>query len=547
MAYQEGDGTFRFVLTSKSDDLISVDFLYGDTAYPSPEVKMETLRMSLAYHGPDRDYFLVRFKTPYERLVYAFLLRCRSGETLYYYGESFHPGLSRERNDLFKFPFAFISNRVSVPSWVQKAVFYNVFPDSFIGRKAKPSKGKNLIYGGNLQALAESLDYIESLGCNAIYLNPIFKADSYHRYDTEDYLSLDPSFGREEEFRAFVEEVHRRKMHLIIDGVYNHSGPNFFAFRDVLKKQEKSIYKDWFYRLDFPIEYRAGERAKPRYATFGYEPHMPKLNLDNPDVRGYFVGVARKWIGEFGCDGFRMDTSDECSPGFWRFYKAELRKINPGAVMIAETWQNPRPMVMEQGFDGAMDYDFRRALIDFLVNDAPSSELAKRTGYLLYRIPVPNRNAMLSLLSTHDVPRFLSLLHEDKDKMALAYLIQFTYPGAVNLLYGDELGFTGLKEEEYRRPMEWGKKGVFVDLLSRLSSLRKSHPSLTEGDLHPVYSEDGGLYAYQRQSREERIVVAINRGTETRKLPFSAAGKPILANRYVDGQLGPMGYLLLLK
>ena len=544
MAYSPAPGQFAFRLRAKAGDLREVSFLYGDTAYPAPVVKMERAKMEKTFSTSLYDYFEAEVSTPLVRLVYAFELLFMDGGRLYYYGEGFHEELSTERNDLFKFPYRFRSLGHQTPKWLSEAVFYNIFPDSFVAPGVEPSSKRNAHHGGTLLAIERSLDYILSLGCNAIYLNPVFKAMSYHRYDTEDYLQIDPSFGSEEDFARLVGKAHARGMHVILDGVFNHCGPSFFAFVDVLERQEASPYRDWFYSLSFPVKYPPEKGKRPSYATFGYEAHMPKLDLDSEEVRAYFLKVMAKWVGEFKVDGFRMDTADECSPSFWRFFSSALKKMNPEACLLAETWQNPRPMLLEEGFDGAMDYDFRRAVLAYLSPGGKSDDLLERTAYLFNRIPSAYYGGMLSLLSTHDVPRFLTLMGEDEGRMELAYILQFTYPGPVNLLYGDERGFTGLRENEYRRPMEWGGEVKFKELLHSLSSLRKAYPSLRGKGFKAIHSESGGLFAYLRSGEGKAVAVYLNASEESRMVE-PLPGKVLLSKGYAEGRLASKGYLLL--
>ena len=218
--------------------------------------------------------------------------------------------------------------------------------------------------------------------------------------------------------------------------------------------------------------------------------------------------------------------------------------MNPEACLLAETWHNPRPMLLEEGFDGSMDYDFRRAVLTYLAPGGKSDDLLERTAYLFNRIPSAYYGGMLSLLSTHDVPRFLTLMGEDEGRMELAYILQFTYPGPVNLLYGDERGFTGLREEEYRRPMEWGGEIKFKGLLYALSSLRKAYPSLRGKGFKALNSESGGLFAYLRSGEGKAVAVYLNASEESRMVE-PLPGKVLLSKGYAEGRLASKGYLLL--
>lgn len=516
LAYANGENDYTFRLRSKAHDIKSVVFFYGDTAYPAPEVPISRLPMKRVFSGSIYDYFEVDVTTDIVRLVYGFEMRGEDGQKVFYYGERFHERLSPERNDYFKFPYNRKDELPKIPQWLPQAVFYNIFPDSFVSSAKQKDKTASVNgvtvsshYGGGLKDVISKLGYIQELGCNAIYFNPFFLARAYHKYDTVDYLSIDPLIGDEKELSDLVNKAHKRGMHIIIDGVFNHCGSSFFAFSDVLKNQKKSLFKDWFYDLSFPVVYPPKEGERPNYACFGYEKEMPKLNTSNPDVISYFLKVIDKWIGKFGIDGFRFDTSDEVDDGFWRLIHNRMRTLNPDSVLIGEIWQNPCHWLSFDMFDSAMNYDFRRAMLGYLKDEKGSVWLDDYVAYLLMRQPSYFAKGMLNLLSTHDVPRLFSLLSLDKGKMAIAFAFIFTFVGAVNIFYGDENGFTGTTEDEYRRPMEFPKNPMFAPLISRLSSIRKDHQVLIDGAFETIKKE-GDLYVYARTDRKERLLVCLN-------------------------------------
>lgn len=516
LAYASGGKDYTFRVRSKAGDLKGIVFFYGDTAFPAPEVPFLRLQMKRVFSGSIYDYFEINVTTDIVRLVYGFELLGSDGGKVFYYGERFHETLSPERNDYFKFPYNRKDELPKIPRWLSQAVFYNIFPDSFVSSPKQKDRTASVNgvmvsshYGGGLRDVILKLDYIQQLGCNAIYFNPFFLARAYHKYDTVDYMSIDPLIGDEKELLDLVNKAHKRGMHIIIDGVFNHCGSSFFAFSDLLKNQKKSPFKDWFYNLTFPVVYPPKDGERPNYACFGYEKEMPKLNTSNPDVISYFLKVVDKWIGKFHIDGFRFDTSDEVNDEFWRIIHKRMRTLNPDSILVGEIWQNPCHWLSFDMFDSAMNYDFRRAVLGYLKDGKGSVWLDDYVANLLMRQPFYFAKGMLNLLSTHDVPRLFSLLSLDKGKMAIAFAFIFTFVGAINIFYGDENGFTGTTEDEYRRVMEFPKNPMFYSLLSKLSSLRRDHQALIDGSFETI-KKDGDLYVYARDDKKERLLVCLN-------------------------------------
>lgn len=554
LAYASGKHNYTFRLRSKASDLRKVVFFYGDTAYPASEVPFVSVMMERSFTGSVYDYYSVHIKTDIVRLVYGFELVSENDETIYYYGERFHKALSPERNDYFKFPYNREEELPQVPAWLRNAIFYNIFPDSFITSKRVENRSLmvngisvNSHHGGTLNDVISKLDYIQDLGCNAIYFNPFFLAGAYHKYDTIDYLRLDPLIGDEKDLSTLVEGVHKRGMHIIIDGVFNHCGSSFFAFLDVLKNQKNSCYRDWFYQLSFPVVYPPKKGERPNYACFGYEKDMPKLNTSNEEVIAYFLKVIDKWIGAFHIDGFRFDTSDEVNDDFWRIIHHHMRELNPDSALIGEVWQNPNHWLSYDMFDSAMNYDFRRALLGYLKDDKGSVWLDDYVAYLLMREPLPYAENMLNLLSTHDVPRLFSLLGEDKGKMSIAFAFVFTFIGAVNIFYGDENGFTGVEEDEYRRPMEFPQTPLFVPLIKSLSSLRLAHEAFIKGDYKTI-EKSGDFYTFSRNDAHEGFIVCLNPSKNSHSLSsYLKEGEPVLSYGLDDKGFLADGFAIIKK
>ncbi|MCK7485859.1 MAG: alpha-amylase family glycosyl hydrolase [Bacillus subtilis] len=179
------------------------------------------------------------------------------------------------------------------------------------------------MFGGNFKGIESKISHLVELGVNAVYMTPISLSPSCHRYDTTDYLAIDPRLGTEDEFKRLVEALHRAGIRIVLDAVFNHCGAGFYAFQDVLKNQEKSIYKDWFLIDSFPV---AMVKDKT-YQTFASEMHMPKLNSADPGLQDYPIRVGKHYIERFGIDGWRLDVADEVDSVFWR----RFRQRNEGA------------------------------------------------------------------------------------------------------------------------------------------------------------------------------------------------------------------------
>lgn len=289
--------------------------------------------------------------------------------------------------------------------------------------------------------MTENVDYLKDLGINCVYINPIFAAGEYHKYDLLDYFHVDPVFGGDEAFREMVDTLHANGIRIIIDGVFNHCGWHFFAFDDVVRNQKASQYRDWFYHLEFPVERPETPEIYPSYACFAYERMMPKLDTANPDVRDYFCKVGRYWVEEFGIDGWRLDVASEVDDGFWRAFRRTVKEANPDALLIGEVWESAGHWLQGDMFDSAMNYDFRKHCNLFFAEGAiDAADFSGRVTNMRMRYRVQTVPAQLNLLDSHDVSRFLSLCNGDTTRYKLAILFMMTFVGMPTVFYGDELG-----------------------------------------------------------------------------------------------------------
>lgn len=501
------------------NEIKKVILFYGDTAFQGDEIIFKQVEMQKVATNFISDYFEAKIINGYERIVYYFEIYSHQNARIYYYGDVLTKRLSKQRNDYFKFPFNRIEEIINVPTWFKHAIVYNVFLDSF--NFSNKNKNKEILiddniiknkHGGTIKELSKKLNYIKKMGFNTIYLNPIFLAGEYHKYDTIDYFRIDPLFGTNEEFKQLVEDIHNKGMYIILDGVFNHSGWNIKYFKDCLENQEKSIYKDWFYRLDFPI-YRPKIDEKPRYSTFGYERLMPKLNTSNPEVIDYFVKVTKYWLEKYKIDGWRLDVADEIDRNFWREIKKATREVNQEAVLIGEIWQTSNYYLDGTMFDTVMNYSFLRYVKEFFADKIiDASEFNYRIINMLYRYCDNTTYAQLNFLDSHDVPRFLSLVNENLDVYKMAVVFLMTFIGVPSVFYGDEMGALGIKEEEYRTSINSiNINENLQNFYQEIIKLRNSYECLVSGKFITISAlKNSHSYHYQRVYDKITIGIILN-------------------------------------
>ena len=552
-------------IRTQKDNVSACTLYYGDRACPVTPVVFEKIQMEIKARDEFFDYYEVTFETPYTRVCYYFKLQ-NEGEWTYYYSERFSNELAihyfernimEERSEYYQYPYILRNEIPDVPAWFKKAVVYNIFPDSFVGEEpGSITQPKEVILengkvcrsrlGGTLKEVIKNLDYIQALGVNCIYFNPIFAAGEYHKYDTIDYYHIDPCFGTNEEFKHLVEEIHKREMKIVIDGVFNHCSWEFFAFEDVMEKGENSKYINWFYDLKFPVRRPQSEKEKPGYACFAYEPKMPKLNTSNEEVQKYFANVGTYWIREYQIDGWRLDVANEIDRIFWRKFREAVKKENKEAILIGEVWENAESWLRGDIFDSTMNYEFRRICRDHIIGDNKNAiTAAKQLEQMRLRYPTNLVNGQLNLLDSHDVPRFLSLCRGDLRKWKSACILLMLFPGVPSLFYGDEQAICGMKENEYRNPMVWSQNPQLYEFVQKIIEIRKEY--IEEDTSYEVLWEetDERVLTFVRDGRKERLFVSLN-VSEMDQEWNRGEKNMILASTENEELLEAMGYKLYL-
>ncbi len=403
------------------------------------------------------------------------------------------------------------------PDWVKDAVFYQIFVDRFAnGDSTNDPPGivpwgspptRNNFFGGDFQGILDHLPYLKNLGITALYLTPIFKAPSNHKYDCSDYLTIDPSFGSYQLFRQFVDEVHSRGIRIVLDAVFNHCGDGFWAFEDVRKKGASSKYASWFFIDDYPII-----QDPPNYQTCGGVWYMPKLNTSNPEVREYLIKAATYWMESCDIDGWRLDVPWKASMDFWKLFRERIKKIKPDAYIVGEVWRDPRPWLQGDTCDGVMNYPLRNHILDYCVFDAMDAEDFDYEINLLRQSNGDSAKFQLNLLGSHDTPRLLTLCKDDIARVILAVTFLFTYVGTPMVFYGDEIGLFGGNDPDCRKCMSWEEtewEHRLVNIYQNLIHIRSNHPALRRGDFIPLLKFNG-IYAYLRRLDDDMVIVILN-------------------------------------
>lgn len=511
-AFALDDTHYIFRLRTGKGEAESVRFYYADRAVMTPKLQFAPLPMEKFRTDRYFDWYEIRLETRFERIAYYFELQ-NGVETLFYYGDCYEMAGTPTRADYFQLPFNHRADRFAAPAWTRDAVVYNIFPDSFAAGKRLAPNGAPPCRGGTVRGVTENLDYIASLGFNCIYLNPIFAARSYHRYDTLDYYRIDPHMGAEDDLRDLVRRAHALGIRVILDGVFNHVSSDHPFFRDVLEKGRASRYYSCFYALpETPRLPAAGEL--PGYTCFSYVADMPKTNTADPFLRQYFCDVGANWVRKFDVDGWRLDVANELDDGFLRAFRASVKAAKSDALIVGEVWENAAHYLGGDMLDSAMNYDFRRYCRRFFAEQTVDAEtFDTNVSTLLLRYNENALFAQLNLLDSHDVSRFLSLCGGKTERMELAVLLQMTFPGMPCVFYGDEKGLCGESEPEYRRPMEWDASSPLEEVYRRMIALRKTHPALRYGSFHTELA-CGGVYRYSRVWNGTKITVAMNLGAE---------------------------------
>lgn len=518
----------RFVLEAATDDLAACELFWWRR---TEESRKHRFPMCLRLSDGCREQWIaeVDFSEEIHYIKYSFALTDRDGNRAWL--NAYGVGGVETTDGSFELLQVNATDVLSVPEWAKGCIFYQIFPERFERHSssrgdlspwdATPTRENYL--GGSLRGIIGRLNHLSALGVECIYLNPIFEGDFNHKYATTDYFKIDPMFGTEADLAELVDRAHAMNIRVILDGVFNHCGIHFAPFRDLLKNGESSPYRDWFYPKQSPIEIDAA-----CYECVGDYPYMPRLNGANSDVRKYVRNVLLYWLETAHIDGWRFDVADELDRHAATWWREEVKRRFPDALLLAETWGDASRLLGPDGFDSAMNYLFRDATVDFFARDAiPAESLRRRLNGMLMRYPEEIDHAMYNLLGSHDTARFLTEANGEKWRLKLAMAFQMLFPGAPAIYYGDEIGMTGENDPGCRGGMAWDAMDAeLLDWQKDMIALRKRHPAIRTGDYAALFAK-GRLFAFERKTGDDRVTAIFNTGDAPETLDFTEAGETV--------------------
>lgn len=471
-------------------------------------------------------------KPKYKRLKYYFELQTKE-ERYFFFEDGFVseevlnlPGKSMQ---CFVFPWMNISDINTTPYWVNQTVWYQIFPDRFCkgSNENKPEyikpwisqeiKGYYDVYGGDLKGIISKLDYLSDLGITGLYLTPVFKAPSNHKYDTTDYYTVDPIFGTNDTLKELVEKCHERGIKVMLDGVFNHVGETNPLWQDVLANGPESKYYDWFMINRWPLDSNARDTRDGSFYSFAFSSKMPKLNTNNPEVINYILDICTFWVNEFHIDALRLDVANEISHTLNKALRKRMVSLQPDFYILGEIWHNALPWLMGDEFHSVMNYPLSGMIHDFWVNSKLTKvdfEYMVNRCYTMYM--QQTNDVLFNLLDSHDTARLFTIVNEDIDVFYQQLAVLFVMPGAPCIYYGTEIALPGKHDPDCRRAMPWDEidRGCYderIEVMKHLIKMRQTYKSARSRNFHFINVIDNErLIEFNKIEYEERMYVAIN-------------------------------------
>lgn len=517
--YAVDKGRFVFRIKTKKDDMRRVTLHYQDKYI---DVKRQDTRQKIemckAVSDRFSDYYEAELDMDVICLRYFFELTDQAGQISYYGNYEFSDEVIESIDYMFDCPQNLREEEMFlVPEWAKNKVVYQIFPSRFASDLPIDEKkwyqapiGQKENLGGNLRGIINHLAHMKELGIDVLYMTPVFASDSMHKYDTIDYYSIDPGFGTEADLAELVEKAHSMGMKVILDGVFNHTSPKFFAFADVEKDREKSRYRDWYYIEEFSL--KAERYKKPNFKTFAYYGGMPKLNLRNPETAEYFINVGLYWIRKCNIDGWRLDVGDEIGHRFWKQFREAIKQEKPDALIVGEVWHYAPDFLEGDEWDSVMNYTFFFSVLDFVAAEKiTASRFLANLDFLRGNLNHSVYPVLWNLIDSHDTARFLHISGGCREKLKLAAALQLLLPGMPMIYYGDEYGMLGMDEVDCRRGMVWDAKYQDADMYEwyrTLIRLRKEYPCITEGmEVNRNIEDAQGLIIFTKDLAGKRMTV----------------------------------------
>lgn len=415
-------------------------------------------------------------------------------------------------------------------AWYDEAIFYHIYP---LGLTGAPARNDGSAAGRRLNTLVPWIAHLRTLGCSALYIGPLFESVG-HGYETTDYRKLDSRLGTNEDLKAFVAECHSQRVRVVFDGVFNHTGREFFAFRDILANRENSPYRDWYGGVDFNGNNGFGDGFSCE--NWGGDDALPKLNHRNPQVRSYLLDAVRFWVEAFDVDGIRLDAADVLDFGFMHELRRLSDAVKPDFWLMGEVIHgNYGEWVNGTTLHSVTNYQLYKALYSGH-NDRNYFEIAHTVRSLIQRLG-ETAYRLYNFVDNHDVERIYTRL-ADKKNFKPVHLLLYSLPGIPSIYYGSEFGIEGRKErfsDESLRPAldlseasAAAKASGSMALIQALGSIRRSTPALRDG----AYTElllTNRQYAFSRANGDETALIAVNNDDQPARVEVAASGRFIEA------------------
>ena len=522
-AYLLDDRTLQLRLKTKKNDVTSVSLIFGDPyIWRNGEWQFSKMPMNLVGNDGLHDYWETEAFAATKRLRYGFQLTSLTEETIYT-EKGFFDSIPTDSDYYFCFPYLHENELFQAPQWVKDTVWYQIFPERFgngnpsINPKNTKAWGSeppavNNFFGGDFAGVTAHLNHLTDIGVNGIYFTPVFEASSNHKYDTIDYMEIDPQFGDADALKELITQCHSRGIKVMLDAVFNHSGYYFPPFQDVLKNGESSLYKDWFHIHSFPV--LGGE--KPNYEAFGFVDSMPKLNTANPEVKKYLLEVGTYWINEFDIDGWRLDVANEVDQPFWREFRKTVKEAKPDVYILGEIWHDSMPWLRGDQFDAVMNYPFKTNVLNLLAkNSINSKQFAENMSKVYYSYPKTVFDFTFNLVGSHDTARILTECNDNINITKQVFTILLTFMGTPCIYYGDEIGLTGGQDPGCRECMDWDENNHQLELKNHIQTLialrTKEKLLANEGSITFVHpTEANGIFGYKKHNATKTIIVLLN-------------------------------------
>lgn len=474
----------------------------------------------------------------------------------------------------------------TTPEWIKGKIMYQIFPDRFYRTGTGSCDGKKVLredwggtpcylpneqgevlnndfFGGNLRGITEKLPYLAELNISAIYLNPIFKAYSNHRYDTGNYLEIDPLLGTREEFDQLIREAARFGIRVILDGVFNHTGADSLYFNRYgnysstgAYQSQESPYFNWYEFARFPDLYSS---------WWGFL-SLPSIRKDSASFQNFIAGEGGVLENYSNVGGWRLDVADELSSDFIRHIRDKIKQKNTDVFLIGEVWEDAavkiayderKPYFCGEELDSVMNYPLRTAILSFL-RQGDAQVLAVTMRRLVDHYPKACLDALMNILDTHDTERILTALNDSnsvyektdvaeyhmsikeradaREKLKIATLLQFTLPGIPCIYYGDEIGMEGYRDPFNRRCFDWDcSDEAIYSWYRKMAQIRSRISIFKNGVYREIYS-DRNCIVFERRNNDRAVIIAVNRGNRKYALKFDGTLYDLLSERRFDKQ-----------